>query len=56
MLEQRSVPITGGAGYVGGVLAPKMLKAGHKITVLDLCLYAGKTRRTGHDTVVRRAA
>lgn len=39
MTEQRSVLITGGAGYVGSALVPKMLEAGHKVTVLDLYLY-----------------
>ena len=31
--------VTGGAGYVGAVLVPKLLAAGHKVTVLDLYLY-----------------
>lgn len=33
------VTITGGAGYVGAVLVPKLLAAGHKVKVLDLFLY-----------------
>jgi len=28
--------ITGGAGYIGSVLAPVLLEAGHEVTVLDL--------------------
>lgn len=28
--------ITGGAGYIGSVLAPTLLEAGHEVTVLDL--------------------
>jgi nucleoside-diphosphate-sugar epimerase len=31
--------ITGGAGYVGSVLVPKLFNMGHQVTVLDLYLY-----------------
>src|SRR6266851_1920648 len=33
------VLVTGGAGYVGAVLVPKLLEAGYKVTVLDLYMY-----------------
>ena len=40
--NRRSVLITGGAGYVGSALVPKLLDYGHLVTVLDLYLYGEK--------------
>jgi nucleoside-diphosphate-sugar epimerase len=37
--ELNRVLVTGGAGYVGAVLVPKLLEAGYKVTVLDLYMY-----------------
>jgi len=34
-----NVLVTGGAGYVGAILVPKLLAAGHGVNVLDLYLY-----------------
>ena len=35
----QSVMITGGAGYVGSVLTPRLIRAGYKVNVLDLYMY-----------------
>ena len=35
----KNVLVTGGAGYVGAVLVPKLLKAGYNVKVLDLYIY-----------------
>lgn len=43
------VLVTGGAGYVGAVLIPKLLQAGHRVTVLDLYLYGHDVFGEWHD-------
>src|SRR6202790_1285074 len=35
----KRVMVTGGAGYVGSNLVPKLLGAGYGVSVLDLCIY-----------------
>ena len=37
--ELRQVLVTGGGGYVGAVLVPKLLQEGYRVKVLDLYLY-----------------
>jgi nucleoside-diphosphate-sugar epimerase len=39
----KRVFITGGAGYVGAVLIPQLLKDGYSVTVLDLMIYGEDT-------------
>jgi nucleoside-diphosphate-sugar epimerase len=38
-VSTRRVYVTGGAGYVGAMLVPRLLELGHSVTVLDLMLY-----------------
>lgn len=33
------IAVTGGAGYVGAMLVPKLLSLGHSVTVLDTCWF-----------------
>ena len=49
-MEKQSVFITGGAGYVGAMLVPRLLQEGHSVTVLDLMIY-GEDVLPGHQNL-----
>src|SRR6202789_3543375 len=49
----REVLVTGGAGYVGAVLGPKLLAAGWKVRVIDLYLYGNVLTAHPHLTQIK---
>ena len=49
MKQYNNVLVTGGAGYVGSVLVPKLLNHGYGVKVLDLYIYGENTLQSCKD-------
>ena len=47
------VLVTGGAGYVGAVLVPKLIAAGYQVTVLDLYMYGEDVLKSSRGASLR---
>ena len=44
--NNKKIFITGGAGYVGAALVPKLLLSGYKVTVYDLLIFGKDVLKT----------
>ena len=43
MVDSLNIFITGGAGYLGSIMVPSLIRDGHKVTVLDSFLFDQNT-------------
>ena len=39
--EKKTILVTGGAGYVGSILARRLLQQGYRVICLDKLMYGG---------------
>ena len=54
LMTSQSVFITGGAGYVGSMLVPRLIQEGHNVTVIDLLIYGKNVlQEHPHLTVIK---
>ena len=50
-MENKTIFIAGGAGYVGSRLVPQLVNEGHKVTVYDI-MYFGSSKLFGAATII----
>jgi nucleoside-diphosphate-sugar epimerase len=49
MSQVKKIFVTGGAGYVGAVLVPKLLAKGHQVKVIDLYMFGAEVLKSVED-------
>jgi nucleoside-diphosphate-sugar epimerase len=50
---KKNIFVTGGAGYVGSILVPKLLQKGYKVTVFDLMLYGLNVQKHPNLSIIK---